>query len=188
MQNKNLISLVLGTLLLALIIAGIYQSKTTQDVKTPKPVVIENRASGSVILSESITQFAVDGPDGLVSVDLDKGTGQLPVGEYRVSVWQAERTDGQDNTWMLTGRHYGAEGSFEVTDGSRTNLDVGEPIVAVVHGSRIGPKSYSFSQSLQGRLNESITLTRNGSRPGAPNLRIKNKDGSYDRVFAFRYG
>jgi len=188
MQNKNFIPFVLGTLLLVLVVTGMFWPKSARDEQIPEPVVVEDGTGGSIVLPETITRFAVDGPDGLVSVELEKGTGRLPMGEYRVGVWQTERQDDQDNTWTLTGRLYDPEDSFKVTEGSRTNLDVGEPIIAVVHGSRIGPKYYSFSQSLQGRLDESITLTRNGARPGAPRLRIKNQDSTYDRTFAFQYG
>lgn len=193
MQNKNFILFAVGITLFALVVAGIYWPKTARDEQNPKPAVVdplvlENVASGSVVLPEAITQFAADGPDGLVTIKLDNGVGQLPVGEYLVGAWQAERKDDQNNTWTLIGRQYGTEGTFEVTEGSRTNLDVGEPFFAVVHGSKIGPEYYTFAQSLQGRLDEQITLARNGARPGAPKLRIKNKDGSYDRTFAFQYG
>jgi len=188
MQNKNFIWLAVGIIVFALFVAGVYWPKTAREEQNPTPVVIENVAGGSIVLPETMTQFAADGPDGLVSVELDKGIGQLPVGTYQIGSWQAEREDDQGNTWTLSGRQYASGGPFEVTDGGRANLNVGEPIIAVVHGSRVGPKYYSFSQSLQGRLDESITLTRNGARSGAPKLRIKNKDGTYDRTFAFQYG
>ena len=193
MQNRNIASLVIGLILFALLVSSVYWTKTSRNEQGLKPTVldpavVENVASGSVVLPEGITQFAADGPDGLVSVELDNGVGQLPVGEYRVGAWQVERKDDQNNTWTLIGRHYGTEGAFEVAEGGRTILDVGEPFIAVVHGNRIGPNYYSFGQLLQGRLDEQIILARNGARPGAPKLRIKNNDGSYDRTFAFQYG
>lgn len=188
MKNKTYIWFATGIILFVIVIAGVYWPKTGGDVQNLKSAVIENVACGSVVLPEAISLFAADGPDGLVTVKLDKGIGQLPVGKYRVGIWQAERKDDQGNTWMLTGRNSSIEGPFEVTDGGRTNVDVGEPIVATVYGSKITQESYSFSQSLQGRLDEQVTLTRNGARPGAPKLRIKNKDGTYDRTFAFQYG
>ena len=188
MQNKNNVWLAVGIISVALVIVGIYWPKAARIEQKPKPVVIENVACGSIVLPEAITQFAVNGPDGLVSVGLDGGIGKLPLGKYSIGTWQAEREDDQGVTWTLTGRQYSTEGSFEVTEGGRINLDVGEPIIAEVHGNKIGPKFYAFSQSLQGRLDEQITLTRDGARPGAPNLRIMNKDGTYDRIFAFQYG
>ncbi|MFC1635598.1 hypothetical protein ACFL5Z_12215 [Planctomycetota bacterium] len=188
MQNRNYMSLAVGIVMFALVAAGVFWPKSARDEQSPKPAIVESGTGGSIVLPEAITQFAADGPDGLVSVELDKGIGQLPVGAYSVGVWQAERNDDQDTPWTLTGRLYGSESPFEITDGGRTNVDVGEPIVAEVNGSQIGPKYYSFSQSLQGRLDEQITLSRNGARPGAPKLRIKNKDGTYDRTFAFQYG
>lgn len=188
MKNTTHVWLAVGILLFVMVMAGLYWPKTGADVQDLKPAVIENTACGSVVLPEAISLFAADGPDGLVTVKLDKGIGQLPVGTYRVGIWQAERTDDAGNTWALTGRLYNPEDPFEVTDGGRTNLDIGEPIIAAVHASRIGPNYYAFSQSLQGRLDEQITLIRNDARPGAPKLRIRNKDGTYDRTFAFRYG
>jgi len=193
MQNRNIASLVIGLILFALLVSSVYWTKTSRNEQGLKPTVldpavVENVANGSIVLPEAITQFAADGPDGLVSVELDNGVGQLPVGEYRVGAWQVERKDDQNNTWTLIGRHYGTEGAFEVAEGGRTILDVGEPFIAVVHGNRIGPNYYSFGQLLQGRLDEQIILARNGARPGAPKLRIKNNDGSYDRTFAFQYG
>ena len=188
MQNKNFIWLAVGIALFAFVIAAVYWPKADRDGQTPKPAVVENVNCGSIVLPEAITQFAAEGADGLVSVQLDKGVGQLPVGTYRVGFWQDERKDDQGNTWTLAGRNAGAEGAFEIADGARTKLDVGEPIIAAVYGNRVGPGYYSFGQSIQGRLDEQITLTRNGARPGAPKLRIKNKDGTYDRTFAFQYG
>jgi hypothetical protein len=194
MKNKTLVSFVIGLILLAFIALGVYQSKTSRVEQEPEPavsepIVIENVSSGTILLSETIAQFAADGPDGLITVDIDQGVGQLPAGKYETGSWRAERKDEQNNTWTLTGRQYGSGGPFEITEGGRIQLpNVGEPIIAVVHGSKIGPKYHAFTQSLQGRLDESITLTRNGSRPGAPKLRIKNKDGTYDRTFAFQYG
>lgn len=188
MHNKNVTWLAVGIILLAFIVAGVYWPKAARDEPIPKPVVIENVARGSIVLPETMTQFAVDGPNGRVSVELDKGVGQLPVGTYSIGAWQAERVDDQSVTWTLTGHLYAPDKPFEVTEGNRIDLDVGEPIVGLVHGSRIGPKFYAFSQSLQGRLDEQIALTRNGTRPGAPKLRIKNEAGTYDRTFAFQYG
>ena len=197
MQNRFIFAFVVGLVVFVLVATGIYRTKTAREESSPEPiavgehkpaVVVEPDAGGSVVLPETITHFAAEGPDGLVSVQLQEGVGQLPVGEYRVGAWQAERRDDQGNTWTLTGHLYGTEEPFQIAKGGKTDVDVGEPIVAVVYGSRIGPKFYSFGQSLQGRLDEQITLTRNGSRPGAPKLRIKNKDGTYDRTFAFRYG
>jgi hypothetical protein len=188
MNNKNYIGLAIGVIVFALVVAGVYWPKAAREDQNPKPAVIENASYGSVVLPEGIAQFSAHGPDGLVSVKLDEGTGQLTVGSYRVGYWRADRKDDQGNMWTLTGRNYGSKGPFEISEGSQINVDVGEPIIATVHGSIIGPKYYSFTQSIQGRLDEQIAISRNGARPAAPKLRIKNKDGTYDRTFAFKYG
>lgn len=193
MQNKYIVSFIIGLTVLAFVLFGVYRSKTSDKKQEPEStisqtIVTENVSSGTIILPETITQFEADGPDGLITIDIDQGVGQLPTGKYQTGSWRVERKDEQNNTWALTGRQFSSGEPFEITEGGQVNVNVGEPIIAVVHGSRIGPKYYTFSQSLQSRLDESITLTRNGSRPGAPKLRIKNKDGTYDRTFAFRYG
>jgi hypothetical protein len=188
MQNKNFIWYAVGALLGAFVLAAVYWPKAAQEDQRPKPAAIENAPCGSVVVREEITQFSADGPDGLVSVKLDKGIGQLPAGKYHVDSWHLDRKDDQGHMWTLTGRNYGSEGPFEIAEGQRTNVDVGEPIIAAVHGNKIGPKYYAFTQSLQGRLEEQIAMTRNGARPAAPKLRIKNEEGTYDRTFAFQYG
>jgi len=70
---------------------------------------------------------------------------------------------------------------------NQTKLDLGEPIIASVDARKSG-SIYSFNQIIKGRLNEHIEMTRNGARPRAPKLNIKNKDGTYDRTFSFEYG
>ena len=59
-------------------------------------------------------------------------------------------------------------------------------ISTVSASSREG--SYSFNQELLGKNGERIELLRNGSRPQAPKLNIKNADGTYDRTYSFSYG
>jgi hypothetical protein len=187
-MHKNKILFAVGIALFAVVLAGVYWSNINRDEQEPKLANTENVAYGSIVVPEGITQFSALGPDGLVSAKLEAGIGKFPAGQYHVGVWQAERKDDHGNTWVLTGRNSGGKGPFEVADDARINLDIGEPIVAIVSGRKIGSKNYSFGQSIHGRLDEHITLTRNGSKPAAPKLRIKNKDGTYDRTFAFQYG
>jgi hypothetical protein len=189
MHNKTHIWVIIGIGICALAAVAVYWPRAaSNDEPIPEPAVTEGVVCGSVVVPESITQLTADGANGSVAVELDQGVGQLPVGKYRIASWRAERKDEQGAVWTLSGRPFGPAGRFEIMDGARTNLDVGEPIVATVHGTKIGPKYYSFTQSLQGRLDEGVAVTRGGARPGAPKLRIKNKDGTYDKTFAFQYG
>jgi hypothetical protein len=68
-----------------------------------------------------------------------------------------------------------------------TSLPLDEPLYSIVEARRKG-SVYSFEQKLEGRHGERITLTRNGSRPPAPKLRIRSRDGTYDQSISFAYG
>jgi len=149
--------------------------------------VAENTAYGSIRLPEAISRFEADGANGLVTIEPDKQAERLPAGQYRIRFWKTERKDDGGNTWALTGQYFGQDNPFEIKDGDETRLDVGEPIVATVEARNVG-SSYSFNQVIEGRHDEIIELTRNGSRPEPPKLHIKNKDGSYEQTFSFQYG
>lgn len=147
----------------------------------------KTKAFGSILLPEAVSHLEAEGDGGTVAIDSDGQPKALPAGRYHVRYWKIERKDDTGNSWALTGQHYGRENPFEIKDGRQTKLDVGEPIIATVEARNAG-SSYSFNQVIKGRLDEIIGLTCNGSRPQAPKLNIKNKDGSYDRTFSFQYG
>ncbi len=147
----------------------------------------KNTVYGLVRLPEAISRFEADGAKGLVTIRPVKEVGRLPVGQYHIRSWKTERKDDGGNTWALTGRYFGQENIFEVNVDSEAKPDVGEPIIATVDAKNSG-SSYSFNQIIKGRHQESIALTRNGSRPEPPKLHIKNKDGSYEKTFNFHYG
>ena len=182
MQNKYIVWLVLGLGLFGLLVVSIYRMKRAPTAISDKDVVF-----GSVSLPETISQFAADGENGIVNIKRDKGIGQLPVGEYTTRLWRTEREDDQGNTWALTGQSFSDQSLFEVNDSNQIKLDIGEPIIATVDARKNG-SIYSFNQIIKGRFDEHIELTRNGARPRAPKLNIKNSDGTYDRTFSFEYG
>jgi hypothetical protein len=182
MQNKHIVWLALGLIILGLLTVSLYRMKNT-----PTGISEKDVAFGSVSLPETISQFAADGENGVVNIEPDKGIGQLPVGEYTTRLWRAEREDDQGDTWTLTGQSFSDQGLFEVNDTDQTKLDIGEPIIATVDARKSG-SIYSFNQIIKGRLDEYIEMTRNGARPQAPTLNIKNSDGTYDRTFSFEYG
>lgn len=144
-------------------------------------------AYGSILLPEAISRLEANGANGLVTIDADGQPKPLPAGRYYIRYWKIERKDDTGNTWELTGQYYGRNNPFEIKNGQQTKLDVGEPVVATVQARNTG-SNYSFNQVIKGRLDEIIGLTCNGSRPQPPKLNIKNKDGSYDQTFNFRYG
>jgi hypothetical protein len=205
MRNKNCIALAIGiglfgvfAILIALAAVTAKNPEVAQDEEGVMPATVRDEEGvmpttvkftvyGSVHLPETISCFEADGAKGLVTIRHGKKVGRLPVGQYRIRSWKTERKDDDGNTWALTGRYFGQENIFEVNNGSEARLDIGEPIIATVEARNIG-SIYSFNQVIKGRHQEIIELKRNGSRPQPPKLHIKNKNGSYERIFSFHYG
>ncbi|MBN1806752.1 MAG: hypothetical protein JW837_16005 [Sedimentisphaerales bacterium] len=182
MRNKPAIWLVLGLMIFGLFTVSVYRIKNTPSAIPKKDLVY-----GSISLPENIIQFAAEGKNGTIDIKPDKGIGKLPVGKYHGRLWKTERNDDQGNRWTLTGQNFHNLNAFEVNDSNQLKLDIGEPIICTVYARKSG-SIYSFNQIIKGRLEEQIELTRNGSRPRAPKLNIKNKDGTYNRTFSFEYG
>ena len=182
MNNKSFVWVVLGLIIFGLLVVSLYRMNSA-----PTAIKNENVVYGSISLPDTISQLAVESNNSIVTIRPDNETGQLPVGEYHTRLWNIEREDDQGNRWAITGQFFDNQGFFEVTDINQTKLDLGEPIIASVDARKSG-SIYSFNQIIKGRLDEHIELTRNGARPRAPKLNIKNKDGTYDRTFSFEYG
>lgn len=194
MRNKNQMWLAVGAGLAILVIVAFVLTKQAADRAEisqndqSSPIVFdENTVFGSVELPEAIGRFAAEGEKGLVTIAPKNGTAQLPVGKYGIRHWRTERKDEQGNTWAMSGQYFGSEGTFEISEGKATKLDIGEPVICTPQVSK-GGSIYYFNYGLRGRSDEYIESTRNGSRPQAPKLRIKNQDGTYDRTFNFEYG
>jgi hypothetical protein len=189
MKNKPVIWLVVGLIIFGLLAVSMYRMKSAPEAIEEKPKAIEKKdvAYGSLSLPESISHFAAEGKNEIIEIKPDKGIGKLPVGKYHSRLWKAERKDDNGNEWVLTGQNFSTLSPFEINDSNQIKLDIGEPIVATVDARKSG-SIYSFNQIIKGRSDEDIVLTRNGSRPRAPKLNIKNKDGTYDRTFSFSYG
>ena len=182
MQNKYIIGLILGLGIFGLLLVLTYRMNNTPTAIPEKDVVY-----GSVSLPETINRFAAEGENGNIDIKPVNGIAKLPVGKYQNRLWRTEREDDQGNTWALIGRSFDDQNFFEINDSNMIKLDIGEPIIATVDARSSG-SIYSFNQIIKGRLDEHIELTRNGARPRAPKLNIKNEDGSYDRTFSFEYG
>jgi len=143
---------------------------------------------GTVRLADNITAFAAGGANGLFVRKPEDGTVKLPVGKYRIDYWTIVRKDDKGNRWELRGSGFSAaEGSFTVSQDKEAELEIGEPVYSRATMRKSG-SNYTFGQSLEGRHGERIAMTRSGSRPRPPKLRIKNKDGTYDRAMSFEYG
>jgi hypothetical protein len=166
----------------------LYEPQIARDGAFVKLTKAENVKSGRVRLPTSITALQVGGENGSFMIKPKDGVGSLPVGTYRVLSWSTERTDDSGAKWQVNGRNVPEKvGGFEVAEGKDAELDIGEPFVASV-GATTTAKTYNLRLVTAGRAGEQIELLRNGTRPQAPKVRIKNADGTYDRTFNFEYG
>ena len=166
---------------------ALYRPEIARDGACIKLTKAEDVKFGSVRLPETITQFSASGENGLFVRKPEKGIASLPVGQYRIHEWAAEREDDKGTRWALQGGEPAEAGVFDVAEGKEIGLAIGEPVVATLEAS--GNKgTHSFRHALQGRDGERIELTRNGAQPQAPKVRIQSADGTYDRTYSFEYG
>jgi hypothetical protein len=141
---------------------------------------------GTVRLAENITSFGAGGVNGLFTRKPENGTIKLPVGEYRVEHWAIVKNDDKGAKWELRSSSSGS-GRFTVVQDQEKEVPVGEPIYSLAEYRQSG-SFYTFSQRLEGRHGERVTLMRNGAQPPPPKLRIRSRDGAYDRGMSFEYG
>ncbi len=165
----------------------LYRPEIARDGAYIKLATAEDVELGNVRIPEAITELVAGGENGLLSAQLEKGIGRLPVGKYRIHHWQIERKDKKDTTWRLRGEWFGDKGDFEVTKEGQTALKIGEPIYSRLKTGRNGAE-YSFDQQMEGHLGERIAISREGAEARPPKLHIVSGDGKYDRTFAFEYG
>ncbi|MBP7050605.1 MAG: hypothetical protein KBE65_06295 [Phycisphaerae bacterium] len=144
-------------------------------------------AFSTVRVAENITSLGAGGVNGLFLCKPDKGVVKLPIGDYRIEHWSITRNDDKGGRWELRADSSASSTAFTVATDGQKELPFGEPIYSVAEYTQSG-SFYNFRQSLEGRHGERITLTRNGSQPAAPKLRIRSRDGAYDRALSFEYG
>jgi len=184
-QNKNPVTLFVGRYL---DVGGtLYQPEIARDGAYVKLSPAADVPRGRLRVGPGVTTVSAGGENGLFVLTPEDGICSLPAGTYRTYEWTVARKDDDGKNWRLVGRGASRADSFDVTEGEVTELAIGEPVVATLKANR-GKGAYSFQQSLRGKDGEYIELTCNGSRPPAPRLRIKNKEGTYDRTYSFAYG
>ena len=165
----------------------LYRPQIARDGACIKLTKAEGVKFGSVQLPQSITQLSANGKNGLFILKPNKETASLPIGEYYIYDWAIDRQDDNGTNWRLKGGGLGVSNAFEVAEDKPAVLTIGEPVIATLDSSeREG--THSFRHSMAGRSGERIELTRNGAQPQAPKVRIKNEDGTYDRIYSFQYG
>ena len=145
-------------------------------------------ASGSVRLTEGVSEVALLSKDGHFIRKPKDGLLSVPVGEYRVLGWQAGRTDKDGKAWQLLARNT-SDGpvAVSVVAGKEAALDIAEPIQSRASLSRQGDE-YVINQELRGRGGESVSLRCTGEQPPAPRVRVVNADRSYDGTYSMEYG
>jgi hypothetical protein len=166
---------------------ALYQPEIARDGAYIRLARAKDVRLGDIRLPESVIDFSAGGENGLLSIKPKNGAGKLAVGKYRIEHWAIERKDEQGARWKLQGSAFSQKGLFDIAKDKETELSIGEPIISTVQAQNKNG-TYSFSHDLKGQLDERIVLTRNGSRPQAPKLHIKSKDGTYDRTYSFQYG
>lgn len=142
---------------------------------------------GTARVAGNISSLGAGGVNGLFFRTPERGVIKLPVGDYCLEHWSIVRNDDKGARWELRADPGGNLGAFAVVQDQEKELPFGEPIYSTAEYSQSG-SFYNFSQSLEGRHGERITLTRNGSQPPPPKLRIRDRDGAYDRALSFEYG
>ncbi|MCK4850621.1 MAG: hypothetical protein KAT11_04675 [Phycisphaerae bacterium] len=145
-------------------------------------------AMGSVRVPEGLTALGAGGVNGLFFVPVKDGQVKLPLGKYRLNHWEIQRKDKSGALWKLSASGPSKAITFEAGKKDQPPLEFGEPLLDDGAYSKRG-STYRFSNPvLKGRHGERITVTRDGRRPPAPKLLIRNADGSYNRRFTFAYG
>jgi hypothetical protein len=166
---------------------SLHRLEVARDGAYVKLTAAENVTFGNIQLPESITEFAAGGVNGLFVRKPKNGTCSLPVGQYLIDHWTTERKDDAGKSWKLQGSQFSESGRFNVSEAEETELSIGEPVISTL-AVRDRKGNRYFSQTLKGKLKESIYITHNGKRAPAPKLHIKSKDATYDQTFAFKYG
>ena len=153
-------------------------------VRLAEPKAVE---MGTVDVS-GLTAFSAGGANGLLFPQMSDGVAKLPIGAYRLRHWEIETKDKWGTAWKLSAAAPAKPVEFVVGQDNSVALTAGPPVVTSVTARRQG-STWAFSNPrVVGRAGEAVTLTRNGRRPPAPMLRIRNADDSYNRRFTFEYG
>ena len=162
---------------------ALYQPKPSRDGAYIEFEPAGDVAMGAVRAKNAVTQLSLGGENGLFH--LADGAGAVPAGRYKLYSWKIERKGADNANWTLAA--VGGNEVIEVKPGQEVALDVGEPIScklgAVGQGGR-----YQISETLCGRLDERVSIERNGSMPDAPRLQLVGKDGAFSKVYKFEYG
>jgi hypothetical protein len=142
---------------------------------------------GSVRIQEGVTVVIINDRNESITLHGQDESVDLTAGTYRIDSWTMDRFGRDGSAWELKGTDLGKKGVFEVANGGGIKLSIGEPIISSLSVRKEG-STYCVTHSFGGQLSETVEITRNGSRPDAPKLEIRNADGSYQETLTFGYG
>jgi hypothetical protein len=146
--------------------------------------------TGTVRVAADVDDITLSGKQGMFDRRPKDGLFAVPTGEYGLVRWNKTKTDDKGLKWRLLGLSSQAPDHrdlVKVTEGQETALGAGGPIESLVRAQNYGGQ-WQLTQELKGSLGERISLLRNGQRAAAPQVRIINSDGSYDKKFSMEYG
>jgi hypothetical protein len=142
---------------------------------------------GTLRVPTGISEIAFGGENGKFVFRPGGGLKKAPVGKYRVLSWAIEQKDEKNRAWKLSAINYGDKGVIDLEEAAEPNLAVGQPVISqlAVNRNRSG---YQVNHKLVGRMDEEIGITCDGRSPAAPKVRVRNADGSYNKLFNLEYG
>jgi hypothetical protein len=144
-------------------------------------------SSGFIIVQEDVNAVLCNNKGEQFTIKGSKEPVQLPLGRYYINSWALERTDKNGAIWILQSKDIAKKKSFEAVDNARIKLPIGEPVVSTLTVQK-QDSEFNIRHNFKGQLGEEIELTKNHSRADPPKLLIRNKDGSYQESFTFKYG
>ncbi len=143
---------------------------------------------GKVQVPTNISEFAAFGENGHFVRKPVNGEFTLPLGKYRMVRWMINRKDQRGAAWTLAGYNFPKTANFEVASDCAANLEIGEPVRAVMDvPNRVG-RQLTFNLRFQGQQKESIEILREGQRPPGPKLMLADATGNLCYTNTFEFG
>ncbi|MBN1257693.1 MAG: hypothetical protein JXA52_08310 [Planctomycetes bacterium] len=165
----------------------LYETEIAADGSNIKISPAENPEMGKLQLDPGIKLIEIFGKSGYYAKKPKDGMVELPAGEYRLYRYEMSRTGVDGKDWQIRQDVAYHEDLFTVKTGETTQLSLGEPFKCVVEAEKRG-KGYDLNLSLKTAKGDDFLYLREGERPPAPKLHIKNEDGTYEHTYPLEYG
>jgi hypothetical protein len=129
--------------------------------------------------------------DGVLPIESRNGQAQVPVGRYRVLVWNIERR-AESGKWEVQGGAWGTDApapELAVDERGSASFKLAAPLRARVTTARITPQDLDFQLSLTTASGENIgNVVVDGRQPPEPMLRLVDDQGREVARLKFHYG